>query len=167
MVFHFVGFEDRTGFLVVAPDRGFIGNQEVHSVFHDFKKSYAASLALIGRDYNGVGGEYSGYLSRALLELKQAGATHIVAIPLFPSMSDPVLQKVIAHLPGYPDAGNIEWTASMAESYLVGQILLERVEAVSRDSEQERLIVISIGAMDDASETALKADLDNLLAHVT
>ncbi len=159
--------EAQTGFLLVAPDRGFIGNQEIHSVFDDFKKSYAASLVLIGRDYNRVGDEYSGYLSRALVELKQAGATHIVAIPFFPSMSDPVLQKVIAYLPGYPDAGNIEWTAPMPESHLIGQILLDRVEAMSQDSEQERLIAIGIGAMDDASETALKADLDKLLTHVT
>ncbi len=114
----------------MAPDRGFIGNQEIRSVFDDFKKSYAASLVLIGRDDNGVGGEYSGYLSRALVETQdRAGATHIVAIPLFRSMSDPILQKVIAYLPTYPDAGNIEWTAPMPESYLVGQILLDRVEA--------------------------------------
>lgn len=76
--------ENRTGFLVVAPDRGFLGNQEIQAVFQEFKKSYTpASLAFIGRDYNGVGTEYSAYLSRAIEELRQAGTSEIVSIPLF------------------------------------------------------------------------------------
>jgi hypothetical protein len=98
----------RTRFLVIAPDRGFLGNQEIREVFEEFKQSYAlASLAWVGRDYNGVGTEYSAYLSRAIGELKQAGATEIVAIPLFLSKADPVLQKVVAHLPAYATAGTI------------------------------------------------------------
>jgi hypothetical protein len=154
-------------FCVVAPDRGFLGNQEIQAVFQEFKKSYSpASLALIGRDYNEVGSEYSAYLSRALRELKQASATEIVAIPLFLSQADPVLQKVVAHLPAYAVAGTTRWAMPMAESYLVGQILLDRVEAVSRDPEQERLFVIGVGATDEASERALNADIETLLAYV-
>lgn len=76
------------GFLVVAPDRGFLGNQEVHAVFDDFAQHYApAALAFVGRDYNGMGSEYSDYLSRALADLQRGGATGIVAIPLFVSAS--------------------------------------------------------------------------------
>jgi hypothetical protein len=32
----------KVGFLVVAPDRGFLGNQEVRSLVDEFKKSYPA-----------------------------------------------------------------------------------------------------------------------------
>ena len=51
------GFADthRTGCLVVAPDRGYLGNEEVQSIFQEFETSYApASLALIGRDDNAL-----------------------------------------------------------------------------------------------------------------
>lgn len=160
--------QNRIGFLVVAPDRGFIGNQETQAVFQEFKKSYTpASLALIGRDYNGVGTEYSAYLSRALEELRQAGVTEIVSIPLFLSQADPVLQKVTTHLPAYAAAATTRWAAPMAESYLVGQIVLDHVEVMSRDPEQERLFVIGVGATDEASERALKADLDRLISYVS
>ena len=45
----------RTGFLVVAPDRRYLVNEEVQAIFQEFETSYApASLALIGRDDNGL-----------------------------------------------------------------------------------------------------------------
>lgn len=158
----------RTGFLIVAPDRGFLGNQEIQAVFQDFKKSYSpASLAWIGRDYNGVGTEYSTYLSRAIGELKGAGATEIVAIPLFLSNADPVLQKAITHLPAYVSPGMIRWAAPMADSYLTSQILLDRIEAMSQNPEQERLFLIGLGATNEASEAALKTDLEKLLSSIT
>lgn len=55
----------KIGFLVVAPDRGFLGNQEVRSLVDEFKKSYPAALGLVGRDYTGVESEYAAYLTRA------------------------------------------------------------------------------------------------------
>jgi sirohydrochlorin ferrochelatase len=156
------------GFLVIAPDRGFLGNQEIQTVVEEFKKSYSpAALALVGQDYNGVGSEYSGYLSRALGELKQAGAREIVAIPLFLSKADPVLQTVMTHLPSYPGAETLRWAEPLAESYLTGQILLDRVETLSRDPEQERLLLAGFGATNEANEDALKKDQDRLLTYIT
>lgn len=37
----------KVGFLVVAPDRGYLGNQEVHALVKEFKHSYPAALGLI------------------------------------------------------------------------------------------------------------------------
>src|SRR5512145_3083504 len=63
-----------TGFLVVAPERGFLGNQEIRAVFEDFKATYApASLIFVGRDYTGIGSAYSEYVDHALNELREAG----------------------------------------------------------------------------------------------
>lgn len=158
----------RTGFLVVSPDRGFLGKREIREVFEEFKTSYApASLAWVGRDCNGVGTEYSSYLTRALKELKDAGATEIMAIPLFLPKADPVVQKVVKHLPAYAPSGAIRWTTPMVDSNLTGQILLDRVDALSQNPEQEGLFVLGIGATDEASESALKADLKKLLAYLT
>ena len=37
------------GFLVLAPDRGFVGNNETLSVFQEFKKEYLANIIFGGR----------------------------------------------------------------------------------------------------------------------
>ena len=156
----------KTGFLVIAQDRGFVGNQEVQTLVQEFKKDYPAALGLIGREYTGVEGEYAVYLTRAVQELKKAGATEIVAIPLFLSAADPVLKRAMPTLPAYAAGLPLRWAPVMAESYLTGQVVLDRVEALSQQPEQERLIVVGIGAMDEAGEKAMKADLDKLLTYV-
>jgi sirohydrochlorin ferrochelatase len=155
------------GFLIVAPDRGFLGNQEIRAVFDDFAQRYApAALAFVGRDDNGMGSEYSDYLSRALADLEHGGATDIVAIPLFVSSSDPVLQKVVTHLPAYGRTGTLRWAEPMVESHLIRQILLDRAMAASRDPEQERLLLVGFGATDETGENAMRRDLERYLAYI-
>ena len=157
----------KVGFLVVAPDRGFLGNQEVRSLVDEFKKSYTATLGLAGRDYTGVEGEYAAYLSRAAQELKQAGVTEIVAIPLFLSEADPLFKRVRPLLPAYTGGLPVRWAQAMAHDYLIGQIVLDRVEALSEHPESERLIVVATGALDSASEKAIKVDTEKLVGYVT
>jgi len=156
----------RTGFLVVAPDRGFVGNQEIRELVHEFKKEYPAALGWIGREYTGLEGEYAVYLTRAVQELKKAGATEIVAIPLFLSTADPILKQAMPTLPAYAAGLPIRWAPPLVDSYLTSQIVLDRVEALSQQPEQEQLLLLGIGATDEASEKALKADVDKLLAYV-
>jgi len=155
------------GFLVVAPDRGFLGNQEIRAVVDEFKKSYPAALGLVGRDYTGVDGEYGEYLSRAAQDLKQAGVTDIVAIPLFLSDADPLLKKIKPLVPAYTGGLPLRWAPAMAHDYLIGQIVLDRVEALSEQAGSERLVLVGAGAMDETSAIALKADLEKLLTYVT
>jgi len=160
---------DRPGFLVVAPDRGFLGNQEVQELFEafkaDLKDEAPSALALVGGNYNGVNGAYSDYLDKALQMLKAEGATRIVALPLFLSGSDPVLKTVIDRLPSDAAFGPLQWAAPMSESHLIAQILLDRVEALSRGAEGERLVVLGIGAMDETGEAAIRADLTRMAAY--
>lgn len=157
----------KVGFLVVAPDRGFLGNQEVRSLVDEFKKSYPATLGLAGRDYTGVEGEYAVYLTRAAQELKQAGATEIVAIPLFLSESDSLLKRVKPLVPAYTGGLPVRWAQAMAHDYLIGQIVLDRAEALSQHPESEHLIVVATGALDSASEQAIKKDTEKLVGYVT
>ena len=157
----------KIGFLVVAPDRGFLGNQEIRSLVDEFKKSYTASLALVGRDYTGLESEYAAYLTRAAQELKQDGITEIVAIPLFLSEADPLLKRVMPLLPAYTGGLPVRWGPAMAHDYLIGQIVLDRVEALSEHPESERLIVVATGALDSSSETAIRRDTEKLVGYVT
>jgi hypothetical protein len=55
----------RIGFLVIAPDRGFVGNIETNSIFHKFKKDYLAELVYVGRKYDGLSSNYSIYIQEA------------------------------------------------------------------------------------------------------
>lgn len=156
----------KVGFLVVAPDRGYLGNKEVTSLVDEFKQSYPAALGLVGKDYTGMEGEYAAYLTRAAQELNQAGATEIVAIPLFLSEADPLLKRVVPLLPAYTGGLPVRWAPAMAHDYLIGQIVLDRIAALSEAPESERLILVGAGATDEANEKELKADLEKLLTYV-
>jgi sirohydrochlorin ferrochelatase len=156
----------KTGFLVVAADRGYLGNQEVTSLVNEFKHAYPAALGLVGKDYTGVEGEYAAYLTRAVQELRTNGVTEIVVIPLFLSEADPLLTRVMPLMSAYAGGLPVRWAPAMAHDYLVGQIILDRIGALSEQSESERLVLVGTGAADEASEKALKADLDKLSAYV-
>lgn len=155
-----------TGFLVVAQDRGFLGNEEIRSLVADFAKEYPAALALVGRDYNGVEGEYAQYLSTAVHTLKTSGVTELVAIPLFVSNADPLLPRLKQALPAYGAGLPIRWASAMADDYLTAQIVLDRVGAASQDPRAERLVLIGTGAMDEASAQAITQDLTKLAGYV-
>lgn len=62
-----------------------------------------------GRDYTGVDGEYAAHLSRASQELKQAGATEIVAIPLFLSEAAPLHKRIKPLVPAYTGELPVRW----------------------------------------------------------
>jgi sirohydrochlorin ferrochelatase len=161
-----LSFASTPGFLVVAPDRGFVGNQETSAVFDAFKASYPAALAFGGRDYSDRPGNYSACLTAAVDQLKAAGATEIVAIPLFLSSADPVLKTVQSTLASHAGQVPVRWTPPMQDSHLTAQILLDRVVSLSRDPEAERVILLGAGAVDAAAEEKLRADLERLAGYV-
>ena len=157
----------KTGFLLIAPDRGFLGNQDIQDVFMAFKSTYPAALAFAGREYSGAGGDYSGYLIRAIDELKRGGASHIVAIPLFLTAADPLLKKSVARLASSGSQGiTVRWAPPLAQNYLTAQILLDRVASLSQDSAQERLVIVGLGAVDEDSEQAIRSDLERMSRYV-
>ena len=55
----------KTGFLVLAPDRGFVGNNETQLLFDQFNEKYISSLAIVGRKYNGMESNYSTYIQKS------------------------------------------------------------------------------------------------------
>ena len=84
----------KTGFLVLAPDRGFVGNNETLSVFQKFKKEYVAKIVFIGRKYDGLDSNYSEYIQKALSGFDALSVSKIVIIPLFLSKYNHILQEL-------------------------------------------------------------------------
>ena len=161
-----VSGQSHPGFLIVAPDRGFLGNQETRTMVEEFQRDYPAALALIGSKYGNADTAYTAYVKQALDHLRSLNATSVVAIPLFLSDEDPQLHAVRELLPAYANGLNVEWAPAMSESYLIAQILLDRIEEISQSPETERLILVGIGARDETSEQAIKDDLTPLLQYV-
>ncbi len=157
----------KTGFLVVAKDRGFLGNQEINAVMKQFKQTRIASLALIGKNRQGMENNYTDYVKRAVTKLEKQGVKNIVAIPMFVSDADDTLNQYRKLVEEANNSATIEWAPAMADSYLTAQILLDRVEALSADPAQELLIVVGTGAVDETSEQRIRNDLENLLREVT
>ncbi|BCA56143.1 hypothetical protein W02_32830 [Nitrospira sp. KM1] len=158
--------QPRIGFLVVAPDRGYLGNQEVTRLVDDFRKSYPAALAFVGRDAAGGLDEYGVYLTRAIDALRKFHVAEIVAIPLFLSDADPLLRRVVPDLGRYTGDLPVQWASTMAHDHLIRQIVLDRVETLSQHPESERLILVGVGATDEQSESNLKGDIDRLLRYI-
>ena len=158
--------QSHLGFLVVAPDRGFLGNQETRKIIEEFQRNYPVSLAFVGNKYESVDTAYTSYIKQALNQLRSLHVTSVVAIPFFLSDADPQLRAIRNLLPAYGNDLDIKWAPAMAESHLIGQILLDRIKAVSQSPQHERLVLVGLGARDEKSERAITDDLTQLLQYV-
>jgi len=156
----------KTGFLVLAPDRGFVGNNETLSVFKKFETEFLAKIVFIGRKYDGLDSNYSEYIQKALSSFNALSVSKIVIIPLFLSKYNHILQEVRKNIPSYKFKGQIHWNETMSESYLTGQILLDRVKKISKNSTQEKLVILGRGAIDEKSEKLIKNELEDLSSYI-
>ena len=76
--------QTRTGFLVLAPDRGFLGNREVKKLFESFAQDYPASLAFVEREYGGPDRTYEKFLKESFSELREKkNGSSCFDLPLF------------------------------------------------------------------------------------
>ena len=158
--------QSHPGFLVIAPDRGYLGNQETKELFKEFQRHYPASLAFTGDQDGYHGPAYKEYFKESVQHLRSLNATSVVAIPLFLSDAEPQLQAVRDILQGHTGDMTVEWAPAMAGSRLIGQILLDRVEEISQSPEDERLVLVGMGAHDETSEQAIKENLTGLLKYI-
>jgi hypothetical protein len=125
----------KTGFLVLAPDRGFMGNEEVRDAFEEYRRSFpAAALAVAARE------ETETFLAEGLSSLEEQKAREIVVLPLFLSEGDPVYQKAKALLPGLTRRP-LRFADTLDRSYLTSEILADRLGALSRDPAGEFLVL--------------------------
>lgn len=159
--------KSETGFLVVALDRGFLGNKETFELMSRFEQEYTARLALIGNESPGMEGKYEEYIRRAIEELEQHDINEIVVIPLFFSQADAVLNRFNPQLSSFVKSAQIRWAEPFGKSYLAAEILRDRIDSLSDDPPQERLVILGSGAHDEASESQIHHDLKQLAREAT
>lgn len=159
--------EDQPGFLVVAMDRGALGNKEVEKVFERFGQEHPATLTIIGWNEE----KYKPYFISSLKELKAKGAKRVVVIPMIVSRYDAYFEKMEQTVNAaineiFGSDSRPVLTPPLGESYLFDQILYDRIAAVSKEPEQERLVVVGLGAATPGQADKIKQELDTLLNRI-
>ncbi|PAU94986.1 hypothetical protein CK503_05855 [Aliifodinibius salipaludis] len=151
-----------TGFLVVAPDRGFMGNEEIREAFGSFEEEYVSSLVFITEK------DTDRFLQEGIDKLTSQNVDDIVVLPLFISNDHPMYKHAIQTLK--EDFGKqntqapIHVAEVMSESYLTAELLADRIGQLSKKSGDESLVVVATGASDQAEKDAMREDVQNVLA---
>lgn len=153
-----VAQQSETGFLVIAPDRGFMGNQEVRDIHTSFSESYLSSLAFVTSE------ETDRFLNEGIESLSEQGVSEIVVIPLFLSAHHPLYKLAEERLTntGLTDLP-MEITETMSQSYLTAEILVDRIAELSENPAEESLVVLATGASNEDEMDGIKADVENVL----
>jgi sirohydrochlorin ferrochelatase len=138
------------GYLAVAADRGFQGNEEIRDAFEAFAAGRNAELAFATDERT------RDSLERALAKLKQRGAGRVLVLPVFLSGSDPQWLRSKALLEGQSLAP--AFARPYGESYLAVEALAERLRSV-REPQKARLVVAGYGADNPETRQLLEQDL--------
>lgn len=150
--------QSKTGFLVIAPDRGFMGNQEIRDIHTTFSESYLSSLAFVSSE------ETDGFLNEGVEKLTGQGVSEIVVLPLFLSEHHPHYKLAEERLTG---AGltklPLEFAGTMSQSYLTAEILIDRINELSENPAEESLVVVATGASNLDEMDGIKADVEKVL----
>ena len=144
-----------------------MGNKETEALFREFEKECQASLTFVGRKYDGIGSEYSEYIQEALSKHSSDKISKLVVLPLFLSNSNHILTKVKKNFDTYSKGSfEIEWAPAMSESYLTSQILLDQLGSISKNPANERLVVLGMGAVDEATEKSIRKEYEKIVDYL-
>jgi sirohydrochlorin ferrochelatase len=156
--------QDPPGFLVIAPDRGFLGNREIKEAFVAFARANPARLVFISlsEDYDEA---VKAKLQQALTDLRAEGATPAAVLPLILLEADPHLKKAKVLLDELHE--QLAFAPPMSADYLTAQILEDRARALAKDSAHQRLVVVGYGATSTDEAQAMRTDLERLAAQVS
>ncbi|MEO7559572.1 MAG: CbiX/SirB N-terminal domain-containing protein [Nitrosospira sp.] len=141
----------QTGFLVVAADRGFIGNEEIIDEFQQFAKTRNASLTFVTDERTGK------YLRSGLDRLLKKGAERIVVVPLFISAAAPRYELAHQLLEREKLDVPVSYARPYGESYFAVEDLADKFRTIPQLADTN-LIVVGYGAVDSDSERKMQAD---------
>jgi sirohydrochlorin ferrochelatase len=139
------------GFLVAAPDRGFMGNEEIRELFEQFAAKHNAALLHVTDERT------RSTAQDALAALAKRGARKVVVLPLFYTSEEARFGVLRSALDG-KQAMPVEWAMPFGASYFAVEALADRLRALPA-SESRRLVVAGSGAADAASADRMAAQL--------
>lgn len=144
------------GFLVAAPDRGFVGNEKVREAFSALAASHNAELVFITdeRAYT--------YVERAWRALSARGAQGVIVLPLFLSRHNPRLTIFRQLLDSARGDAPVRYARPFGDTYLAMEMLAERLRN-STPTHNQALLVAGYGAKNPASRDAMEADLARII----
>lgn len=145
------------GFLLAAPDRGFMGNEEIRDLFDAFARQHNAALLHV------TDARTRDNAQAALATLASQGAKRVVLLPLFYSEHEAGYATLRAALGG-AQALPLEWAQPFGASYFAVEALADRLRALPSESGR-RLIVVGSGAADQAQLKHIGADLRRIAEH--
>ena len=113
-----------TGLLVVAPDRGFMGNEETREAFAGLAAEATAELTFVG------GEDWQIWFCDRLKSLKQRGAAEVVALPLYVTDRHPHSQELYTFVADKQRCEGqlpVTWGRAFGASYLAVDGLAARL----------------------------------------
>lgn len=146
-----------TAILVIAPDRGFSGNEQVREAFsrivHENK-----SLVFI------TDGRSKSYLDRAVAELSARDSRELTVLPLFISDRRPAWRLAYGWL--MEDACNkrirCRFSKPFGQSYLAVDVLEQSIRDVGEPG-QKHLVLIGYGADNEAASKIMAQDWQHII----
>ena len=148
-----------TGFLVVAPDRGFLGNEEIRDIFAGFNDVFHAELAFIPWS-----SDPSTYVTPAVTQLRAGGARRVTILPLFFAKSHSLLLRLREAM-DY-DEDQLAFAPPFGESFLAEEMLFDRFESaglppirMGGQREDVAVLVVGFGALSDADAASMHTEL--------
>ena len=146
----------KSGFLVVAPDRGYKGNQTVRTAFQALDKNHNAQLVFATDE------RMKPYLIKAVQQLKKNGAKQLVILPVFLSASHPRLTRFRTMLQQEVNDTNdtIIFARPFGGSYLAVEQLVERIR--ESDIKDHSIILAGHGVSSKESSRAMHLDLQRI-----
>lgn len=141
-----------TGFLVAAPDRGFVGNTETREAFADFAAQYPAELVFVTDE------RALPYFQDSITALEKRGIDEVVLLPFYLSTAHPdfdLLREwaVQAALP-------VQFGRAFGNSSLAVRALADRLATVPADA--GTVVVTGEGAETDTQAAAMQNDYQRL-----
>lgn len=142
----------QTAILVVAPDRGFMGNEETRDAFTSLLHENKA-LVFVTDERSKT------YLDSAITEMKQRGARGMTVLPLFISDQSPVWRLAYSWLMNDICNKSIQchFSKPFGQSYLAVEVLDESLRQIP-EPEKKNLVLIGYGANDAATSKRMAED---------
>ena len=142
---------NHTGFLVVAADRGFVGNEEIRDAFESFAAEHPAALVLVTDDRTRQ------TLQASLDHLYSQNIDRIVVLPLFISTAEPRYQLIHTLITEENKTIPAVFAHPYGESYFAVEALASQLRTMAA-ADRQHLLIVGYGTQEDKDRRAMYDD---------